>query len=141
MKSRTILIIATLATLLSLASCIVTSQALGVEIACDRFTEDPHSIRNDFQMEVNDKLTVKLCANPTTGFEWTYETSGDTVLKEEDHDSEEPEKEGVMGASGTEVWTFEAFEKGTTEVIMEYGQQWEGGEKGVWTYTITVTVE
>jgi len=140
MKSRIILIIATLATLLTLVSCIVTSQALGVEISGDRFTEEPHSIRNDFQMEVNDKLTVKLRSNPTTGFEWTYKTSGDTVLKEEDHDYEEP-KEGLMGASGMEVWTFEAFEKGTTEVIMEYGQSWEGGEKGVWTYTITVTVK
>ena len=140
LKLKAILIIAALATLLTLASCIVTSHDFGVEISSDDFNENPHSIRNDFQMEVNDKLRVKLSANPTTGFEWSYEMSGDDVLKEEDHDYEEP-KEGLMGASGMDVWTFEATEKGTSQVIMKYGRPWEGGEKATWTYTINVTVK
>ena len=131
-----------LVTLLALSSCIVTSRAIGVEISCDEFTENPypHSIRNEFEVEIGDKITVELCSNPTTGFEWDYEMTIENVVKEEDHDFEPPEGD-VPGAAGIEVWTFEAVEKGTTEVQMEYSQQWEGGLKAEWTYTITVAVE
>ena len=141
MKVRIILIFLMLAASLSLLSCIITSRAIGVEISCDEFNENPHSIRNEFQVEIGDKITVKLCSNPTTGFQWKYEIIGDTVLKEEDHDFEEPEGKGLVGAAGKEIWTFEAVEKGTTEVRMEYSRPWEGGEQAEWTYTFTVTVE
>ena len=139
MKSKTILILMILTALLALSSCIVTSRAMGTEVSCDEFTENPHSIRNEFQAEIGDKITVKLCSNPTTGFQWDYETTVENVLKEEDHDFEEPE-EDVVGAAGIEVWTFEAVEKGATEVRMEYSRQWEGDEQAEWTYTMTVTV-
>ena len=102
--------------------------------------ENPNSMRNDFEAEVGDKITVKLCSNPTTGFEWGYEITVDNILKEEDHDFEEPE-DGAVGAAGIEVWTFETVEKGETEVRMEYSRPWEGGEQAEWTYTFTVTVE
>jgi len=141
MKVRIILIFLMLAASLSLLSCIITSRAIGVEISCDEFNENPHSIRNEFQVEIGDKITVKLCSNPTTGFQWTYQITGGTVIKEEDHDFEEPEGEGVVGAAGEEVWTFEAVKQGTTEVRMEYSRPWEGGEQAEWTYTFTVTVE
>jgi len=98
-------------------------------------------MRNEFEAEIGDKITAKLCSNPTTGFQWKYEIIGNIVLKEEDHDFEEAEDEGLTGAAGREVWTFEAIEKGTTEVRMEYSRPWEGGEQAEWTYTMIVTVE
>ena len=52
---------------------------------------------------------------------------------------EEPEG-NMLGAAGVEIWTFEAVEKGTTEIQMEYSQPWEGGLKAEWTYTMTVIV-
>jgi len=141
MKLRAILVFAMLAASLSLLSCIVTSRSIGVEISCDEFTEDPHSIRNEFEVEVGDKITVELCSNPTTGFAWTYEMTSENVLQEEDYDFVEPEDDEVVGAAGTDVWTFEAVEKGTTEVNMEYSKPWQDGIKEEWTYTFTVTVE
>ena len=139
MKLRIVLIFLILAVSLSLLSCIVTSRDINVDISCDEFRANNH-VRNDFQVEIGDKIRVKLCSNPTTGFKWEYEMSNENVLKEEDYDFEEP-KGDVPGAAGIEVWTFEAVEKGTTEVSMEYSQPWEGGLKKEWTYTITVTVE
>ena len=139
MKLRIMLILAILATSLSLLSCIVTSRDINVDISCDEFRAHNH-VRNDFQVEIGDKIRAKLCSNPTTGFKWEYEMSNDNVLKKEDHDFEKP-KGDVSGAAGIEVWTFEAVEKGITEVRMEYSQPWEGGSKEEWTYTITVTVE
>lgn len=123
------------------SSCIVTSHEINVDISCDDFTSNENSIiRNDFNVEVGDKIRVKLCSNPTTGFQWNYETIGQNILKEEDRDFEEP-KSNVVGASGKDVWTFEATEKGSTEIHMEYSRNWEGGEKAEWEYTFTVKVE
>jgi len=141
MKSKVILIFAMVVIPLCFLSCIVTSRAISVEISCDEFNENPQSIRNEFEVEIADKITVKLCANPTTGYQWQYETTGDIVLKEEDHDFEEPQDENLVGGAGKEVWTFEAVEQGTTELRMEYSRPWEGGEKEEWIYTMIVTVE
>ena len=140
MKLRIILTLALLTASLSLLSCAIASRATGVEVSCDEFYEN-HDIRNEFQVAIGETITVELCSNPTTGFEWKYETIGKIVLQEEDYDFEEPEDEGVVGAAGKEVWTFEAIEKGTTELRMEYSRSWEGGEQAEWTYTMTVTVE
>ena len=139
MKLRMTLIFLMLAASLSLSSCIITSHDINVEINCAQFNENHHA-KNEFQMEIGDKIRVKLCSNPTTGFQWDYEMSGDNVLKEEDHDFEEPAGD-LLGAAGTEVWAFEAVSKGVTEVRMFYSQPWEGGKKEVLTYNMTVTVE
>jgi predicted secreted protein len=139
MKQKIIPIFMIIIVLLALPSCIVTSRAIGVEISCNEFNENPHSIRNEFQVEIGDKITVKLCSNPTTGFQWDYETTVENVLKEEDHDFEELEGD-IPGAMGREIWTFEAVKKGTTKVQMEYSQPWEGGSKAEWAYMMTVTV-
>lgn len=141
MRLRIISVVVMLAVSLSLLSCIVTSREMGVEISCDQFSDSPNSMRNEFEAEVGDKITVELCSNPTTGFQWKYEIIGNIVLKEEDYDFEEAEDEELTGAAGKEVWTFEAIEKGTTEVRMEYSRPWEGGEQAEWTYTMFVTVE
>ena len=140
MKLRIIALFIIVILIIPMLSCFVTSHDTYVEISCDDFTENPTSMRNDFEIEIGDKLYVKLCSNPTTGFQWEYKISKENVLKEEDHDFEEPGGD-VLGAAGIEVWTFEAVEKGMTEVRMEYSQPWEGGLKAEWTYTMTVTIK
>jgi len=138
MRLRIILVFAMLATLLSPLSCITLRRA-NIEISCEQFNENHHP-RSELHTAVGDTIAVKLCSNPTTGFQWQYETSGGNVLKEEDHDFEQPEDD-VPGAASKEVWIFRAVEKGTTEVYMTYSQPWDGGEKAEWTFTMTVTVE
>jgi inhibitor of cysteine peptidase len=139
MKSGIFLIFTIFATALSLSSCIVTSHDFNVEISCDEFGESNHR-SGEFEVEVDDKIRVELCSDPTTGFQWDYEMTVENVLEEEDHDFEEPEGD-VPGAAGIEVWTFEAVEAGTTVVQMEYSQPSEGGLKSEWTYPVTVTAE
>jgi len=139
MKLRILLILTIFITALLLSSCIVTSYDFNVEISCDEFRENNHR-SGEFEVEVGDKIRMKLCSDPTTGFQWDYEMTVENVLKEEDHDFEEP-KGDVPGAAGIEIWTFEAVETGTTEVQMEYSQPSEGGLKSKWTYNVTVTVE
>jgi predicted secreted protein len=140
MKFKITLISAILAILLLIPSCLVTSRDINVDISCDEFSANNH-VRNDFQAEIGDKIRVKLCSNPTTGFKWEYSMSVENVLQEEDYDYEEPADKNLVGADGKEVWTFEAASKGTTEVRMEYRRPWEGGEKAEWTYTMNITVK
>ena len=139
MKLSIFLILPMFAAVLLLSSCIVTSHDYSVELSCDEFTESNHR-SGEFEVEVGDKIRVELCSNPTTGFQWDYEMTVEDVLKEEDHDFEEPEGD-IVGAPSIEIWTFEATEKGTTKVQMEYSQPWEGGLKAEWTYTMTIMVE
>jgi len=139
MKLRIFLIFTIFAAALSLSSCITTSHDFEVEISCDEFGESNHR-SGDFEVEVGDKIRVELCSDPTTGFQWDYEMTVENVLREEDHDFEEPEGD-VPGDAGIEIWTFEAVETGITEVQMEYSQPSEGGLKSEWTYNMTVTVE
>jgi predicted secreted protein len=140
MSSRIAFVLITIILSMNLVSCFVTSRDIRVDISCNDFTENPAGIRNDFEMEVGDKLYVTLCSNPTTGFEWSYEMSGDAAITEEDHDFEEPESD-LPGAAGKEMWTFEAIGKGETVVDMEYSQPWDGGIKEEWTYRISVIVK
>jgi predicted secreted protein len=139
MRLKIFLIFTILTSLLVLSACIVTSHDFNVEISCDEFDESNHR-SDEFEVEVGDKIRLELCSGPTTGFQWDYKMTVEDILKEEDHDFEDPEGD-VAGEAGIEVWTFEAIETGMTEVQMEYSQPWEGGLKAEWTYTVTVTVK
>ncbi len=139
MNSKIIISLVILILMFTTVSCI-TSHDVHVEISCDEFSKNPKNLQNDFQIEVGDKIYVVLCSNPTTGFEWSYQMSGDTALKEEDHDFDQPEGD-LPGAAGKETWTFEAIEKGTTTINMKYSQPWQGGIKGEWICTIDVVVK
>jgi len=114
---------------------------MDVAVSIDEFTTSPH-ISRDIVVAQGGVLTVTLGANATTGFSWSGDaTIGDpAILLQTETEYLSPKEQGVVGASGAQVWTFDALEKGTTSVVMEYGRPWEGGEKGVWTFELTVTV-
>ena len=54
---------------------------------------------------------------------------------------EAEEDEMVVGSGGCEVWTFEALTAGQVTLDMAYSRPWEGGEKGVETFTLNVTIK
>lgn len=140
MKLKTLLVLLLLVASVSMLSCIATSHDIHVEISCEDFQENPGIMLNDFEIEVGDKIYIKLCSNPTTGFKWDFEMSGDNAVKEEGYDFEEPGGD-VPGAPGKDIWTFEGAGKGTTVINMSYSQPWDGGIKDEWTYKVTVVVK
>jgi len=113
-----------------------------VNASCDNFSEQGNITRN-LEIAVGDTIKVTLCSNASTGFQWseTAQIGAPALIQQVEHEFVAPEGEGLVGAPGNEVWTFKALEKGTTTVSMEYSRPWEGGEKGVWTFVLTVTVE
>ena len=142
MKSKLILICAVLAISLCLFACSPAAKQVSVEASCDDFTALQH-ISKEVQVGIGDSLTVTLCSNPTTGFQWSEsaQISDPSILQQTHHEYVPPEAEGVVGAPGKEVWTFEALQKGTCSVSLEYSRPWEGGEEGAWTFTLTVVVK
>ena len=124
---------------LTLFAC--ASNEASLEISCDDFTENQH-ISKEVAVVIDGTVKVTLCSNPSTGFSWSEnaEVSNPTVLEQTDHQFISPEKD-MPGAAGKEVWTFEALKEGVSTITLEYSRPWEEGEKGEWTFNLTVTVK
>jgi len=144
MKSKLILVCLVAAISLSLSACSPPSEQVSVEVSCNDFMANKH-ISKEIEVPVNGSLTVILCSNPTTGFLWSEnaQISEQTVLEQTDHKfiGSESEPPPPPGAPGQQVWTFKALKGGMSTVSMEYGRPWEGGEKGEWTFVLTVVAK
>ncbi|OGN91680.1 MAG: hypothetical protein A2Z70_04120 [Chloroflexi bacterium RBG_13_48_17] len=145
MKPRIIPAFVLLALSLWLVSCAPGTGVTSVEGSCGDFESQPH-MSKEMNVTAGDSFKVTLCSNPTTGFEWSEsaQISDPTVVQQLKHESlasENEEAEALVGAPGKEAWTFKALKKGTSTVSLEYSRPWEGGEKGEWTFNLTVVVK
>lgn len=74
-------------------------------------------------------LEVKLDANPTTGYEWTYQIDGEAVQPNGDEfipssDSVEPK----TGEGGVHTFNFKANGSGEAAITFTYARSWEVSE-------------
>jgi inhibitor of cysteine peptidase len=140
MKLRMIPIFAMLILSLWLAAC-APATGTSMTVSCNDLENQPH-ISKQMTATAGNTFTVTLCSNATTGFQWSEsaQISDQTVVQQTSHEFVSPEKTGVVGAPGNEVWTFKALKKGTSTITMDYSRPWAGGEKGVWTFNLAVTV-
>ena len=146
MKIKLILIVLVTVTSMLLAvqtGCSQSSSQAWVEISCDEFYKNNH-IGQVLVVQVGETFTVKLCSNPSTGFQWVEEVeiSDSAIIKQENHEFIGPESEPPPppGTPSQEVWTFKALKEGSSTIYLEYSRPWEGGEQGEWTCTIDVVV-
>jgi inhibitor of cysteine peptidase len=141
MKTKLIALGLSLILALSLVACASATKETAVKVSIDEF-QSQQNISQQVEVPAGGVLTVTLGSNRTTGFQWseTASISDSAVLKQTSHEYQAPDST-LAGAAGQEVWKFEALQKGTTTVSMEYSRPWEGGEKAEWTYTLTVTVK
>jgi len=115
--------------------------SVSVEFTCDEFTKSQH-ITHDVSATAGDEIEITLCSNPTTGFKWgEVQISDPSVLKLVNREFIAPDSQGAspkLGTSGSEVFTFKVVGSGRSTAKFEYSQPWEGGEKGAWSYTLSV---
>ena len=151
MKVKILVAIALLLALISAAACTAASAGTtdktdqGVkEIAIttsDEFDQNQH-IQKEVEIAKGNTLVVTLFSNGTTGFSWDENAQiADTGIIQQLKHQYIGAETNIPGAPGVEQWTFEAVNTGTTTVHLEYSRPWEGGEKGVWTFDLTVTVK
>jgi len=141
MKTKLILVCTLVVLSLSLIGYGCATEPAALEVSCNDFA-DNNNISQEIQVSVGDSFTVTLCSNPTTGFEWgEAEISDQTIVKQTANEFTSPEDTNLVGAPGSEEWTFQALKKGNATIAISYDRPWEGGEKGTWTYTLDVTVK
>jgi inhibitor of cysteine peptidase len=151
MKVKILVAIALLLALVSATACTAasagtpenTNQGMK-EIAIttsDEFDQNQH-IQKEVEIAKGNTLVVTLFSNGTTGFSWDENAQiADTGIIQQLRHEYVGADTNILGAPGTERWTFGAVKTGTTTVHLEYSRPWEGGEKGVWTFDLTVTVK
>ena len=87
--------------------------------------EEPHC-SGDVVLGGAGTLTVILCSNPTTGFEWFElpQISDTSVLRQGTHEfipsGDLAEKPPPAGSPGKEVQTFKTLKKGISTISFEY---------------------
>ena len=111
---------------------------LGIELTADDFAADAHPVK-DVTLDLPGAFTVTLAANPSTGYQWNAESviTGDAVTQVS-HTYLEPGSD-LVGASGRDVWTFDAVKAGAGAVSFSYARPWES-VPAAWTLTVNVTV-
>jgi inhibitor of cysteine peptidase len=99
------------------------------------------TVSKEITMQKGSTLIIEVPSNPSTGFSWTDPViTQATVVKLEESKYIAPST-NLTGASGTQTWKFTATAKGTTKIESQYSRPWEGGEKGVQIFEITITVQ
>ena len=139
----------TIVLLISIA-CTSSPPRPSVEVSYDDFQKVQDTISRlvskEIEVTVDSSYTVTLWSNQTTGFSWSEPAfhGDETIFELISHDyitsSEDDEGTQAVGASGKEIWTFKALQKGAVDINMEYSQPWEGGEKAAFSFFLHVIV-
>lgn len=117
-----------------------------VTATAEDFSKEANIIRQ-IEVKTGDVFTVALDSNATTGFSWTEQAkiAAGNILKQTEHAYVAPRANDntkpVAGMSSIEEWWFTAGQTGTTTATLSYDRSWEGGEKGVRTFVLTVIVK
>lgn len=109
--------------------------AVETEVAAETTTNN-YEIVNDVQT-----LTVRMPANATTGYEWSYEISDESKLELLTGEYYQDENaEGLLGAGGTWAATFKRADDATGDVTLTLNYA-KGEEAPLYTVVITINTE
>ena len=105
---------------------------LSVQAGYADFTSSTNkTVNKSVELIVGQKVVVSLWSNPTTGYSWSERAAiqNNTLVTQLDHQFVTPTGPQVVGAAGTEGWTFQAAATGDTTVTLQYRQPWSGGRE------------
>jgi inhibitor of cysteine peptidase len=147
MKTKLIIMAIMVTVLLAAGAC---SIVMGAKVPQDTEVVIPINEFNNTQQVVKEAavaeggtLTVTLGANPTTGFSWeeVAQVANPVILEQTSNKMLIPEGKGIVGAAGSQSFTFRTLKKGNTKIKLDYSRPWEGGEKDEWTCEVEVNVK
>jgi len=91
---------------------------------------------------VNQEFTIALGSNITTGYSWQLDYDANVInLVENKYQEQDNTGKHIVGASGTEYFTFKALAKGETEVTFTYRRPWEQASAQDQTMVFTINVK
>jgi inhibitor of cysteine peptidase len=95
---------------------------------------------NQITVQKGQTLTVKLEANPSTGYTWEMVEPEGAILRQVGEPEFSADSE-LIGAPGTLTLRFEAVEAGQMDLRLVYHRPWETGVEPLETFTVEVTVQ
>jgi inhibitor of cysteine peptidase len=87
---------------------------------------------------LSEEVVLELEENPSTGYRWTFEATGESV--KELASTYIPSPTGVIGGGGHRIFRFLATRPGTTSIRAALRRTWEQPDRTIKQYAITVTV-
>jgi len=87
---------------------------------------------------LSEEVVLELEENPTTGYRWTIETTGDAV--KELASTYTPSPAAGIGGGGRRIVRFLATRPGTTSIRAALRRPWEQPDRSINQYAITITV-
>lgn len=87
-------------------------------------------------------LTLKLPANPTTGYSWSMRALPKGIVSQEKESRYESGQTNghCVGTGGMEIWKFRGEKPGVTKLVFSYARPWEKGVPPVRVLEQTVIV-
>ncbi len=99
----------------------------------------PSDSGKSFDLVVGQTLTIRLAANPSTGYQWQVVTQPDpATIIVTDSGYDRPASDAA-GAAGQAWWTLRATAAGSTSFSLRYVRPWEPAADAQ-TFTIAVKV-
>ena len=147
MKAKLLITAGMIEIMLLLSSCAALNanrDQQTIEISINQLMNQKH-IEKEIEIAEGGTLIVILGSNPSTGFQWsdTAHIGSPNIIEQVKHEytTKESKTPPPPGTAGQEIWTFKVLRPGTSTISMDYSRPWEGGEKGEWTFKLTVGVK
>lgn len=91
---------------------------------------DSTALSNDscsvISKSVGDTIEIELKSNPSTGYSWRCDSDSLRSVEFAERKFKLAERKGMMmGAGGTDVWTFKAVAEGEDTLKFKYRRSWE----------------
>ncbi|MEI7827742.1 MAG: protease inhibitor I42 family protein [Euryarchaeota archaeon] len=137
MKKYWITIMMTVLAIVAIGGTVAAASADNTGPSVFNVTESGKQI----ELAPGDSLIVTLDSNPSTGFAWSISGITDEDVIDDVSNEFVGADTGMVGAGGQEVWTFDAGDKGTSTVEMQYSRSWETGVEPAGTFNVTVVVK
>lgn len=107
-----------------IACCLVLCLML---VGCGSKKKDSKKDNGETNKNTNtngEEIILKLASNPSTGYTWTYEITGDDAIAMS-YSYEDNCAEGMVGCSGNEVYVVKATAPGFVTLSFKYSRPWE----------------
>jgi inhibitor of cysteine peptidase len=128
----------------------VNTVADSFELSTDNIIEDSGGVSgvnvfteynngSTVELETGDTFQIKLNENPTTGYQWTVETTGGLEIMSDNYTSSAAP--GLVGAGGIHEWDIKATASGTQQVTAVYSRPWENLTGSEQRFVLTVQVK
>jgi len=103
---------------------------------------DINSNGKKIELKVKDEIQIELKATGSAGYAWYFDKLDQDYFKlmSEERKSITPRKADVVGTPVLRVWKLRVMRTGTSLIRMAYYRQWEGKDKAVNQFEISVEI-